>query len=1669
MSRRPFIEAIEPRLLYSADFATALLADAFRSLRPVEEGRVDMLAVSPVTHEATTRVEVVVIDAVVPDAASLIADLRLQQQAGRPLEIVTLQAGEDGIARLSALLLGREDIGALHVLGHGADGVVQLGGVRLDAATLLARAGEIAQWGRALSEDADVLIYGCDVAASEAGRQLVADLAALTGADVAASQDATGAEVLGGDWVLEVQTGPVQAAIAPSLQARQQWNALLPSAPAIAAIANQATDEDTALAGLPITLSYPDGQVANVVLTATSSDASVVAPGGLVFSGIGANRLLTITPVANAFGPVTITVTAADGALSSSRSFTLTVGALNDAPTAAGTAALTLVEDDIAGAGTPISTFLAAQYSDAADRSAATSLAATAITRNLANAATEGKWQYSASGSTGWTDVPTSGLSDSAALVLPAAYSLRFLPVAHFNGTPGGLTVRLADGSQGSVAFSSSTNLLQGIGGSGRWSEAAVTVAGNVAAVNDRPVASGTSTLSAVNEDTSSPGGARLSTLVTASNYSDATDGAQATVLAGVAIVGNAATAAQGTWEYSGDGSSGWTAVPTSPSDSAALVLRADAFVRFKPAANFNGTPGALTVRLADSSQGAFAQSATTADISGALGSTGIWSDATVSLGASVTAVNDQPTISSLSNVTIDEDTSTDTLSFTIGDVETAAASLTVTAASSNTTLVPNTAANLTLGGSGADRTLRVTPAANANGSATITITVTDASGGGRLRSFALTVETVNDAPVASGSATLMAVAEDASSPAGATVASLFAGNYDNSIDGAGSSGLEAVAVVANASLSSQGKWQYSAGSSTWTDIPPSGLSDSAALILPNTYRLRFLPAADYFGSPGALTVRLADGSDGDINFNASRNLTGQIGGTNEWSLATVSLGTHITAVNDAPQAAGGATLAAMFEDESSPEGTILSAALAAAYDDTMKDTSTASALAGVAITANAATAAQGTWQYSANGVSGWTAIPTSGLSTSAALVLPASYSVRFVPTANFDGYAGTLTLRLSDSSTGAVSFGSAVNISAAAGSTGNWSAGSTALGVLVQGVNDAPLVAGSASLAAVVEDSLAPAGVTVTNLFAANYADTADGAGATALAGAAVVGNAATAAQGLWQYSADGSSWSDVPNSGLSASAALLLTPGHQLRFLPAANYAGTPGPLTVRLADGSQGTVASAPSASLLGAVGGAGNWSAGVVVLSTSVIADNDAPTLAIPTADQSVALGSPFTLTIPGGAFVDSDAGDVLTYTATKADGTALPGWLSFDAVTRTFSGTPANTDVGVTGIRVTATDKASAIASDDFLVTVTNVNDAPTVANAIPDQTATEEAAFSFALPADTFADVDAGDALSYTATKDDGTALPAWLVFDPASRTFSGTPANGDVGEVQITVTAADKSGEKVSDTFKLTVANTNDAPTLATAIGDQSATEDTAYTFQVPSDAFSDIDAGDALSYTATKADGTALPGWLVFDPASRTFSGMPANGDVGEVQITVTAADKSGEKVSDTFKLTVANTNDAPTLATAIEDQTATEDAAFSFALPANTFADVDAGDALSYTATKDDGAALPGWLAFDAATSTFSGTPANADVGALDIQVTTTDKSGEKVSDTFKLTVANVNDAPTLDTAIGDQTATEDAAFSFVVPANTFADVDAGDTLSHIATKADGSALPGWLAFD
>ncbi|MBW4680306.1 MAG: tandem-95 repeat protein [Microcoleus vaginatus WJT46-NPBG5] len=210
------------------------------------------------------------------------------------------------------------------------------------------------------------------------------------------------------------------------------------------------------------------------------------------------------------------------------------------------------------------------------------------------------------------------------------------------------------------------------------------------------------------------------------------------------------------------------------------------------------------------------------------------------------------------------------------------------------------------------------------------------------------------------------------------------------------------------------------------------------------------------------------------------------------------------------------------------------------------------------------------------------------------------------------------------------------------------------------------------------------------------------------------------------------------------------------------------------------------------------------------------------------------------------------------------------------------------------------------------LTVNAVNDPPTLSAAISDQLAVQNTAFNFTVAENTFTDVD-GDTLTYSASLENGGALPSWLSFNPTTRTFSGTPNPDDLGAVNVKVTASDGVAT-TSDVLTLTVnATANTAPVVATPISDRTATAGTVFSYTFAENTFVDAD-GDALTYTLTLADGSPLPAWLSFDPQTRTISGTPPEGTAATLDVLVTAKDIAGASAGDSFNLAVSVPTPAP-----------------------------------------------------------------------------------------------------------------------------------------------------------
>jgi glucose/arabinose dehydrogenase len=159
---------------------------------------------------------------------SNLAETSILSSSFENAEVFLLNPNIDGIAQITNVLAQYQNVASVHIVSHGNAGDVLLGNSHLNLANISSYSSDLQSWSHALTTDADVLLYGCNVGAGGDGQSFIQQLSQITGADIAASNDLTGNAALGGDWELEVNTGTIESSSVLDSQAIAQYQSILP-------------------------------------------------------------------------------------------------------------------------------------------------------------------------------------------------------------------------------------------------------------------------------------------------------------------------------------------------------------------------------------------------------------------------------------------------------------------------------------------------------------------------------------------------------------------------------------------------------------------------------------------------------------------------------------------------------------------------------------------------------------------------------------------------------------------------------------------------------------------------------------------------------------------------------------------------------------------------------------------------------------------------------------------------------------------------------------------------------------------------------------------------------------------------------------------------------------------------------------------------------------------------------------------------------------------------------------------------------------------------------------------------------------------------------------------------------------------------------------------------
>ncbi|MBK8038201.1 MAG: tandem-95 repeat protein [Verrucomicrobiaceae bacterium] len=998
------------------------------------------------------------------------------------------------------------------------------------------------------------------------------------------------------------------------------------------------------------------------------------------------------------------------------------------------------------------------------------------------------------------------------------------------------------------------------------------------------------------------------------------------------------------------------------------------------------------------------------------------YDEATFDITLTGTGVNAVPTISDIADQTIDEDVNTGALAFTIGDFETAASSLTVTRASSDTTLVP--LANIVLGGSGASRTVTVTPAANLSGTAIITVTVSDGTVS-TSDTFNLTVNAVNDAPTLNSITNPAAISED-NGLQFRTLSGIGAG-------GGESQTLTVTATSDNAALIPTPSVTYTSPNTTGSVLytPVANMSGTATITVTvndgqaanNTFSRTFLVTVNAVNDSPTLDVITSPAAINEDAGQQTINLTGITAGPFESQMLVVTatsnntgLIPHPTVSYTTPNTTGALTYTPVADANGS-------ATITVTVNDQQASNNTFSRTFSVTVNAvnDAPTITDITDQaINEDGNTGALAFTIGDLETAASslAVTHSSSNTTLVPGANvvFGGSGASRT----------VTFTPAANQSGTAIITMTVSDGTTTtsdtFNLTVNAVNDPPTLNSITSPGTIQEDAVQQT-VLLSGISAGpNESQT--------LMITATSNNTALIPNPTVSYASPGTTGSVL--------------------YTPVANMSGT-ATITVTVNDGqvTSNTISQ---------------------TFNVIVNAVNDAPTLD-PISNPAAILedATQQVINLSGITSGPLEAQGLIITASSNNPGVILNPAVQYThpSSTGTLTYTPVANASGTATITVTVNDQqvSNNTISRTFTVTVTAVNDAPVISDIFNTNTSEDG---SSGVMNFTVGDLESGpDPLTLTGSSSNTTLVPNGnIVFGGSGqfRTVNVTPAANQSGTATITATASD--GElSSSDTFVITVSAVNDAPTLDAIASPAAIAEDSG----LQTIHFSGITAGpleeQTLLVTATSSNTSLIPHPTVSYTSPNTTGSLsytPVANANGSATITVTVSDQqaSNNTFSRTFTVTVNAVNDAPTISD-IADQAVNEDASTGAVVFSVNDLDTDVS-ALSVTGISSNTALVPNSnIVFGGSGGSRSVTltPAPDQNGTSIITVTVSD--GQYSSgDTFVLTVNPTGEAPsgsnkTVTVAAG-------SSYSFQVVDWGFSDPD--DSPPNAFAGVVLSSLPG-----
>ncbi len=410
--------------------------------------------------------------------------------------------------------------------------------------------------------------------------------------------------------------------------------------------------------------------------------------------------------------------------------------------------------------------------------------------------------------------------------------------------------------------------------------------------------------------------------------------------------------------------------------------------------------------------------------------------------------------------------------------------------------------------------------------------------------------------------------------------------------------------------------------------------------------------------------------------------------------------------------------------------------------------------------------------------------------------------------------------------------------------------------------------------------------------------------------------------------------------------------------------------------------------------------------------------------------------------------DPDAGNTFTYTLVAGDGSTDNASFNISGSSLRISSSPDYETKSSYSVRVRTTDQGSLTYEEAFTITINNLNETPTDIS-LSSSSVNENVIANTTIGTLSTTDPDAGNTFTYTLVAGDGSTDNASFNISGSSLRISSSPDYEVKNIYSMRIRTTDQSGLWYEEALTVTISNVNESPTNI-SLSLASVSENVAGNTTIGTLSTTDPDAGNTFTYTLVAGDGSTDNASFNISGSSLRISSSPDYETKSSYSVRVRSTDQGSLLYEKSFTITITDLSEAPTNIT-LSSTAIVENVAAGSAVGTLAAIDDDTDETSTFILVAGEGSTDNASFTITGDVLSINDSPNFEAKNSYSVRIRVTDKVSLYFEKAFTITIANVNEAPLINSMQSFSIA-ENLAVGAVVGKVLATDTDAGTTFSN-----------------